>query len=299
MNFEDEVICDHLVTAKTKEMWAVEMDMAKKLLEICKKHNLKIWASYGTLLGAVRHKGFIPWDDDMDFVMLREDFNKLMVIGAREFKEPYFFQSMYTDHSFGGMIKIRNSKTAFIQKSHRNSKTENSGIAIDVFVIDALPDDVFSFEKKYKRNMLLRRMVNNYMVFRPVGSTLKTKVSSALIEIFFKCFNVKAVDKYITKQLMKNPFKPNTKAACLEFYSTMSRPLSRVPIFNTDWFAETVMLPFQEMQVPAPIGYDSLLKALYGDYMKPVKGASFHDGDVLCVDTEHSYRDVLRSLNLE
>ena len=95
INMHEEVIDGHLVTTETKKLWAVEMDIAQKLLDVCKKHNLPIWAEAGTLLGAVRHKGFIPWDDDMDFCMMRKDYEKLMEIAPHEFLYPYFFQSFY------------------------------------------------------------------------------------------------------------------------------------------------------------------------------------------------------------
>ena len=98
-NLNEEVMDGHTVTADMKKLWAVEMDLAKKLLEVCKKYNLKIWAEGGTLLGAVRHKGFIPWDDDLDFVMMRDDFEKLIEIGPKEFNEPYFLQTIYNNTS--------------------------------------------------------------------------------------------------------------------------------------------------------------------------------------------------------
>ena len=77
-NLNEEIIDGHLVIEEDKKLWAVEMDLAEKLLNVCKKHDLKIWAEGGTLLGAVRHKGFIPWDNDMDFVMMRDDYEKLI-----------------------------------------------------------------------------------------------------------------------------------------------------------------------------------------------------------------------------
>ena len=79
-NFLDEEIRDdYVVSSQMKQVWAVELDLLNKILEVCKKYNIKIIASGGTLLGAVRHKGFIPWDDDIDLMMMRDQYDKLCV----------------------------------------------------------------------------------------------------------------------------------------------------------------------------------------------------------------------------
>ena len=69
---------DYPVSELTQKIWRIELDLADVLLDMCNKYNLKIWAAYGTLIGAARHKGFIPWDNDLDFVMMRSDYDKLL-----------------------------------------------------------------------------------------------------------------------------------------------------------------------------------------------------------------------------
>ena len=85
-NFLDEEIRDdYVVSSQMKQVWAVELDLLNKILEVCKKYNIKIIASGGTLLGAVRHKGFIPWDDDIDLMMRRNQYDKLCDVAEKEF----------------------------------------------------------------------------------------------------------------------------------------------------------------------------------------------------------------------
>ena len=90
--FEEEERNGYVITKKRKEIWAVEIDMLLKFIYVCEKHNLKYFADSGTLLGAARHNGFIPWDDDIDVAMLRKDYDKFCKIAINEFKYPYFFK---------------------------------------------------------------------------------------------------------------------------------------------------------------------------------------------------------------
>lgn len=78
-------------------MWAVELHMLEAFDEVCKKYGLTYYVDFGTLLGAVRHQGFIPWDDDIDVVMFRDDYERFQAIAPYEFLELYFFQNSYTD----------------------------------------------------------------------------------------------------------------------------------------------------------------------------------------------------------
>ncbi len=86
---KEEVICDFLVDVNRKKMWAIMLDMLSEFISICKKHGLTYYMFYGSLLGAVRHKGFIPWDDDVDVAMPRKDYEKFLTLG-HEFLEPLF-----------------------------------------------------------------------------------------------------------------------------------------------------------------------------------------------------------------
>ncbi len=110
INLDKETICGYEVSAQMKRIWAMELDMVEKFVAVCREHNLKYMIMGGTLLGAVRHKGFIPWDNDIDILMPRKDFNKLLEIGPEAFKSPFFFQSPVIEEArfFSADVKIRN-----------------------------------------------------------------------------------------------------------------------------------------------------------------------------------------------
>ena len=127
--------CGYLVTAERKKLFSVLLDMLYQFDRVCQKHGLVYFIMYGTLLGAVRHKGFIPWDDDMDVVMPREDYEKFMRL-KDEFKEPLFFQTPYTDPGyFYTPIRIRNSNTTAIVEKFKYAGF-NHGIWFSVFPLD-------------------------------------------------------------------------------------------------------------------------------------------------------------------
>ena len=96
MNLNSEIRNGFSISHETKKIWDIQLKLVQKLLQVCNKHDLKVWADSGTLIGAVRDKGFIPWDDDIDINMMRDDYNKLISF-ADEFEKPYFLQCAYTD----------------------------------------------------------------------------------------------------------------------------------------------------------------------------------------------------------
>ena len=115
--FLEEERDGYLVSAEMKSLWAVQLDLLYELDRVCRKHGIKYILDFGTLLGAIRHKGYIPWDDDIDVSMLREDYDKLLSVASQEFKEPYFLQTEYSDPgSLRPNAQLRNSRTCGILK---------------------------------------------------------------------------------------------------------------------------------------------------------------------------------------
>ena len=106
----------YLITEKMKKVWAVELDLLSELDRVCKKYNIKYYAAFGTLLGAIRDKGFIPWDDDIDVWLLRDEYERLKQVAPKEFTGKYYYQDWYNSCGRTWIFsKLRNSETTAIE----------------------------------------------------------------------------------------------------------------------------------------------------------------------------------------
>lgn len=270
--FKEEVRTDYLVTREMKKVWACEMDLLEHLLSVCQKYDLKCWADSGTLIGAVRHKGFIPWDDDIDMVMLRDDYDKLVSISEKEFTHPYFFQTIYSDKHYGNRhAQIRNSETAAIG----NPKARfNQGIFIDIFVFDGVSDVPRLLGKQLKK-------VKRYK--------FQLKFVSRILDYFPEFL----YDKCRWDKLLFHKYEEVLRSTRIEDTELMAH-LSlnfKVRIKNRSFYDWTEYLDFENMKIPVPGDYDKILRIDFGDYMTPLKQPTLHGS--LAFDTKRSYKEVL------
>ena len=165
---QDEIRNDHLVTTEVKKLWAVELDILETFSAVCKKYNLRYYAAGGTLLGAVRHKGYIPWDDDIDVQMPEEDYYKLCELAEDEFSPPYFFQSWQSEQDARPYFsRLRRMDTLACTKEElENDPDRNKGVFIDVFALTGVPDNKAAYSIKMIRLKLLRRIIDGNKVDR-------------------------------------------------------------------------------------------------------------------------------------
>ena len=157
---KEEVKNDFLITIERKKLWAVILDLIVEFDKVCKKHGLTYFMVYGALLGAVRHKGFIPWDDDFDVAMPRTDYERFVKMEG-DFKYPYFLQTPYTDpESCYSYAKIRNSQTTGLSEMFKYQRF-NHGIWMTVFPLDYW--DVNGGEERYAQICKLTSDCSTYM----------------------------------------------------------------------------------------------------------------------------------------
>lgn len=295
----EEVRCGYTVSKQMKEVWAVELDLAQQLIDVCNRNHIKIMTFAGTTLGAIRHNGFIPWDDDIDFIISRADYNKLCEIGPYEFESPYFFQTEYTDPgSLRGHAQLRNSNTTGILDNGDINYRFNQGIFIDIFPYDNIPDsdiELRIFLRKSKRYQKIYRKIallsSRYSLARsknPLKRILKSVAHYAmsvankeckLERVFFKKFEtlMSSYDDVKTNRCGTISFLPDEQ----RFY------------FSAGSVADVTDVPFEFLRFPIPVGWQEHLTNAYGDYNKFVIGGSVHGGVIF--DTDKSYKYYLKA----
>ena len=293
MNLESEDRNGYLVSADMKKIWAIQMELVQKLLDVCKKHNLQIWAEAGTLLGMVRHQGYIPWDDDIDMLMFRPDYDKLLSLAKDEFHSPYFLQCAYTEKSYSrGHAQLRKDGTAAILPDdiHQNF---HQGIFIDIFVYDAVPDIKDEdwnqrFRKADKIMDILYTAHYCELSYKSISYSLhvlncilysKWKGERQLFHEYENLFN-------------SYDFESCSCVACPCFNRKAIKSFTK----KISWYRQTIMMPFEDIMLPAPIDFDKVLRTQYGDdYMTPKQVSSLHGG-FAAISVEKSYIDIIKDL---
>lgn len=270
------------------DLQKIELEILKKIDEVCKKNKLRYWLDSGTLLGAVRHHGFIPWDDDIDIGMLREDYEKFLKVAPNDLGNDYFLQTRNTDKNYPLFFaKVRKNSTSFVEWAFRDLDMHH-GIYVDIFAFDTLP---LANTEEYVRHCLKlnRQSIRKYVPTVNKKPTLslsyiKGWLKKKLARVFFMFIPSKAFDENINEQFTKyaNESYPNKKLACLSFNDPY--------YFYENNILPTKNLKFEDYEFPVPNNYDEHLKTYYGEYMiiPPVEKRETHS--VKLIDYNKEYK---------
>lgn len=252
---------DNLMNKDTlQELHKVEVEILDEFVRICDKYNLKYFLVGGTLLGAVRHKGFIPWDDDLDVGLQRKDYEKFTEVIEKELNPKYMVDNKYTNHKYYlNFTKIRKKKTLFIQDIQENYDGPK-GIWIDVFPFD---------EAKNNKTILTPiQGACNDIIFRMVEYKTgivpgKLKTVKRLIGKMILVKNRTLLD-LLDKILSIQNKNDNNKF----IVSLVSSYGYKKEMFYKDEFFPLKQLEFEGKKYNVPSNYKQVLKSMYGDYMK-------------------------------
>lgn len=253
------------MSKKIKDLQLVCLEIFKEIKEICDNHNIEYFMIGGTLLGAVRHKGFIPWDDDLDIGLKREDYNKFLEIAAKKLSDKYFLQTFDTDPNYPlAFAKVRKNNT-FLEETHYENIDMHKGIFVDVFPLDKMPNNKFFRKLFLLRLSILYRfsLIANLNI--QLNTNKKYEVILKIIRVPFKLFRIPS-KRYLEK--FNKRIQKYNKSKKSNFIACATNIQNEKIVYDKSWYDKTKKGEFENIEVSIPIETDKSLRKSYGDYMQ-------------------------------
>lgn len=278
--FVEETRDGFTICEMMKRAWAAQLEVLEEIRRVCEILGIHYFADWGTMLGAVRHQGFIPWDDDLDIGMLRRDYDRFLKEAPALLDSWYEIKSVYNDPTFD-IVKARiingrhiNFDAAFLEKFHDCPYV----VGIDIFPVDNIPQDKDELE----------RLVDSLKYLLKVEASIPDEPPYSqdvleLMEQLEKVFGVSINYDNRLRHGVKKVFDILSAYYMDEDTEEVSCMLALAADWDwyhckRAWYSEYIDMPFENTTIPVPIGYDGILKCDYGpDYMTPKNVGSSHD----------------------
>ena len=276
--FKEECRCGFTVCEKMKRAWAAEMEVLSEIIRICKKYNITYYADWGTLLGAVRHHGYVPWDDDIDLAFKRKDFFKLIEMLPDELPESYHVSSFYTPGEHNQPIScvmnstVINTEPDFLKKFHGCPYI----VGVDLSVLDYIPREEELATAQRTLYSAVYDAAKRYDVLKKSG-----EIDLYLPQIEELCGITFDKEKPLRRQLWML-----SENICDMYGEEESDYLTWFPRtvclekdfrLNKEWYSDTLEMPFENMMISVPKNYHEVLTKMYRRYNILRKGSRGHN----------------------
>ena len=276
-----------------KEMKALELNMLASFVEICRKLSLRYYLVGGTLLGAVRHQGFIPWDDDIDVAMPRADYEVFLREGQKHLPEYYFLQSLHSEPEYHlNFAKIRDTRTTFVEYAVRKRRICH-GVFIDIFPLDVYPAGEKARAAMDRSQQIFKYRLRSEVEVPEVArhgavAELGMKVVSGLTKLRYPDY----------RKALEARENLHCSAEGGDTWANYCGAWGKKEIMPAHWYGKGTELNFEGLTVMGPEHWEKWLTQVYGDYMQlpPVeKRVSHHYAEVIDLDAPCSeYLKTLR-----
>ncbi len=246
------------VDVNLKDLQKIELEILLEVDRICKKHKINYFLVSGTLLGAIRHKGFIPWDDDIDICMPFKDYKKFCKVCKKELNKNYFLQNYETDYINKWCAKVRKNRTTAIENGYKNSGI-HQGVWIDIFPLIGIKNDEKWLKKAKNKSDFSKQFLRKRYGASGEFSTLSFEKK------FLKFLPFRFV-RFLVDIILSSVFKSHKK---YEYCTYLWGDCKITPRFKSDLFYERCEIVFEGYSFYAPKNWDKYLTQVYGDYMTP------------------------------
>lgn len=277
--FEDEVRDGYYVPSLMKSAWAAQLEILEDIDKVCKKYNLQYFAEWGTLLGAVRHNGFVPWDDDMDICMKRKDYDTFCKVAPGEMSEWYSFlnfeHSNDTDYTCDDFLtRLYNGNRIRIDKPFLDKFHGFPYVAgMDIFPLDYMAPTEKEDEMQCEQVKVLSTLAQSISVFEPDEREQYIKQVEDTYNIKFDRNKSLRVQIYMLADQICGMYHEDAS----KYLASMALRTIHDYKVPKEYYDDVIWMPFETTQIPVPIGYDGILKIKYGDYMRPVRDGGAHE----------------------
>lgn len=245
-----------------REIQKIELQILKKIREICDKNNITYFLIGGTLLGAVRHEGFIPWDDDLDIAMFREDYERFIKIAQKELKAPFCITSLFNSEHKMLFSKVFKTDTIYCEGGEGESLFKQ-GLWVDIFPIDLIKKNNIEEAKKHAQK---RQLIFHILIYISQHRKNKKKLANLKYELLNKCMmfmSCEKIDKLALNILSKD--KIEQSKYCTNYGSQYGIEKQTMLV---DFYLPVNKIKFEDELFNAPNNTHAILKNIYGDYMK-------------------------------
>lgn len=268
--------------AEQRKLWDIQLEILDVVDRLCRENNLHYSLYAGSLLGAVRHRGFIPWDDDLDICMSREDYERFLKIWKDEEHPGYLLQNKRNTPSFTqSFSKIRKDHTAFLQYEWEIGRY-HTGIFVDIFPIDRFPA---SYPRYFRFKCLKYQLFMREFIPSKASLLIKT-VSGVLLGVSSRRTRNR-YRKTFEKELRVLSDRKDLQTVAIETLSTIDK------LMPTDLLDEYVYFPFEGREYQCFAKYDEYLRIKYGDYMQlPPENERVWKHNHLVIDFDHNYGEL-------
>lgn len=281
--FCKETICDFEVSSLMKRAWAAELEVLEILDNICNSNNIPYHLSWGSLLGAIRHNGFIPWDDDIDISLIRSDYTKLIQILDSQLPEGFVMVGMYSsDERLQNACDCHHIRLiaddeywTFPSYLNRFHCFPYFRIGIDIFPIDYIPDSEKDRQVFFNTIREPYELASNYndLINDEVFITRLNVIKNTYPE-YFDNDNSEKLNLWLLADSLCSSIPESNSNYLLHVYEYL---LNGKGIMKKDWLSSNIPHSFEMGSFPVPIGYNEILYSLYGDYSKYERFVSDHN----------------------